>query len=70
MNDEEYNKMLKKLDELYEREDKLKLELEQLNDDKELLQNMIMYKFNKQDRQLNNKPIHANPKKNFNGLNK
>lgn len=50
--------MLQKLDEMYSREVKLrimmrkcKLEYEQLQDDKELLQNMIMYQSNKKYRQ-------------------
>jgi len=39
--------MLKKLDSMYEREEELIKELEQLQEDKECLQMMIMYKSNK-----------------------
>jgi len=49
--------LLQKLDMLYDKEEKLKqaimrltLELQQLQDDKELLQNFIMHKSNKQSR--------------------
>jgi hypothetical protein len=52
-----YNKMLNKLSEMYSEEqhlinegNKLKQQYEQLQDDKELLQTMIMYSANKQGR--------------------
>lgn len=66
---EKYIKMLSKLEEIYDKEDKLKMEYEQLQEDKELLQNLIMYQFNKDDRvrygQANNKVFERKPKKNF-----
>jgi hypothetical protein len=53
----DYNKMLERLDSMYEREEEIKRELiilkkefEQLQEDKEMLQTMIMYKANKEER--------------------
>ena len=43
--------MLKKLDLMYAREEELKKEYAQLQEDKEILQNMIMYQSNKNYRQ-------------------
>jgi uncharacterized protein YPO0396 len=54
---EKYDAMLKKLDDMYSREEEivkqfaiLKREYEQIQDDKELLQTMIMHQVNKDDR--------------------
>ena len=43
-----YDAMLKKLDELYDRKDRLETELEDLGYDIEFLENMIMYRFTKE----------------------
>jgi len=52
-----YNQMLDKLDSIYKREEDIKkqiillqTEYEQIKEDKEMLQMMIMYKANKEDR--------------------
>lgn len=52
-----YNQMLDKLDGIYVREEEIKkqiillqAEYEQIKEDKEMLQTMIMYKANKEDR--------------------
>jgi hypothetical protein len=57
---EKYDMMLKKLDSMYAREEEikkvmssLKLEFEQIQDDKELLQTMIMHQANKDFRKKN-----------------
>lgn len=68
MEDKKYQEMLKKLDDIYSKEESLKLQLEQIKEDKEFLQNMIMYKYNKEDRiktgRLNDSYIQQDQKKN------
>lgn len=44
------DEMLKKLNELYDREEQLKIEYEQLQEQKELLQAMIMHTYNTLER--------------------
>lgn len=43
-----YEAMLKKLDELYDKKEIIQKELEELQYDIEFLENMIMYRFNKE----------------------
>jgi len=57
MKQDKYNAMLKRLDEMYSREEEiikqstlLKAEYDQIQEDKELLQNMIMHQANKDER--------------------
>ena len=48
LSEEQYQKMLAKLNAMYDREEQIKLEFEQLQEDKEMLQTMIMYKYNRE----------------------
>lgn len=43
-----YEAMLSKLDELYDKKEVIEKELEELNYDIEFLENMIMYRYNKE----------------------
>jgi len=60
ISEEKYQAMLKKLDSMYAREEEiiklsssLKVEFEQLQEDKELLETMIMHQMNKDNRKKN-----------------
>jgi len=60
ISEEKYQAMLKKLDSMYTREEEiieqsknLKIEFDQIQEDKELLQTMIMHQANKDNRKKN-----------------
>lgn len=67
LTDEKYKKMLLKLDDMYKREEELQIEFTQLQEDKELLQTMIMYQYNKDHiiKKNNISDILNKPKKNL-----